>query len=107
MYLDNIGEIIALRELYIGTEKEPEKKIQILIGKPQPFPDSSGYYCPFQILGVGPEKIKYAAGIDAIQSLQLVMVMLGATLQFLDESLNRTLRWEGSSEGDFGFPTSV
>ena len=71
MYLDNIGEIIALRELYVEGQ-EPEREIQVLIGKPQPFPDSGGYYCPFQIVGVGPENIKYAAGVDAIQSLQLL-----------------------------------
>jgi len=107
MYLDNIGEVIAIRELYLTHEQEPERKIQVVIGKPQAFPDSGGYYCPFQIVGVGPEHIKYAAGVDGIQALQLVMVMLGATLKFLNEELNETLRWEGSSEGEFGFPTSI
>jgi hypothetical protein len=106
MYLDNIGEIIARRELHVGNPTEPQRKVQVLIGKPVAFPDSGGYYCPFQIVGVGAEQIKYAAGVDAIQSLQLVMLMLGATLQFLNEGLNGTLRWEGSSEGEFGFPTS-
>jgi hypothetical protein len=106
MYLDNLGEIIAERELYIGEEDAPEKRVQILVGTPQPFPDSSGYYCPFQIGGVGPEHIKYAAGIDAVQSLQLVMVMLGATLEFLNEELIGTLRWPGDSEGGFGFPNT-
>jgi hypothetical protein len=57
-------------------------------------------------VGVGPEHIKYAAGIDAIQSLQLVMLMVGATLGFINKELNGTLRWPGDSEGDFGFPNS-
>lgn len=107
MYLDSIGEIIAVRELYIRDEQEPKGKIRVSIGKPQQFPDSNNYYCPFQVAGAGSENIKYAAGVDAIQSLQMVMVMLGATLQFLNERLNGAVRWEGSEEGDLGFPTSV
>lgn len=107
MYLDELGEIIAVRELYIAEEREFERKIQVSIGKPQPFPDSDGYYCPFQIVGVGGEEIKYAAGVDAVQSLQLVMLIIGATLNFLSGQARGRLRWKGGSEGDLGFPTGV
>jgi hypothetical protein len=106
MYLDELGEIIAVRELYIVEERETDRKIRVTIGKPQPFPDS-GYYCPFQIAGIGGEEIKYAAGVDAVQSLQLVMLIIGATLNFLSGQGRGRLRWEGGSEGDLGFPTAV
>ena len=107
MYLDELGEIIAVRELYIVEERETERKIQVTIGKPQAFPDSGGYYCPFQITGIGGEEIKYAAGVDAMQSLQLVMIIIGATLQFFNGETGNRLHWEGGSEGDLGFPTTV
>ncbi len=107
MYLDSIEEIIAVRELYIGDEPTSARKVTVSIGKPQPFPDSQNYYCPFQIVGAGSENIKYAAGVDATQSLQLVMYILGTTLQFLNKGLNGALRWEGNSKGDLGFPTSL
>ena len=107
MYLDDIGEIIAVRELYIVEEGEANKKARVVVGKPRPFTDSESYYCPFQIVGVGGEEIKYAAGIDALQSLQLVMVMIGATLEYLNKQLDERLRWAGGSDGDFGFPTVV
>jgi hypothetical protein len=32
------------------------------------------------------------------------MVMIGATLLFLNEDLGGNLTWEGSSEGELGFP---
>ena len=107
MYLDDLGEIIAVRDLYIAEEGKADRKIQVSVGKPQSFADAGGYYCPFQIIGVGGEEIKYAAGVDAMQSLQLVMVIIGATLQHLNGEAGARLRWEGSGEGDLGFPTSV
>ena len=106
MYLDDIGDIIAVREFYLTENDEPNRIVKVSLGKPKAFPDSGGYYCPFQISGAGAENIKYAAGVDAIQALQLAMVMIGATLQFLNRELEGRLRWEGSSEGDFGFPSS-
>jgi hypothetical protein len=71
---------------------------------PRSFPDSTGYYCPFQIVGLGSAQIRYAAGIDAIQALQLVMSMIGVTLRFLSEEVAGRLQWEAGDEGDLGFP---
>lgn len=105
MYLHDIGDIIAVRELSLTENDKPGAIVKISLGKPRTFPDSEGYYCPFLIVGVGAENIKYAAGVDAIQSLQLAMVMIGATLKFLNEGLDGELRWEGGDEGDFGFPS--
>ena len=107
MYLDDLGEIIAVRELSMVEDGKADRKVEISIGKPHLSPDSGGYLCPFQIAGIGREEIKYAAGIDAIQALQLVMVMVGATLQFLNDQSGGRLRWEGGSEGDLGFPITV
>ena len=107
MYLKDIGEIIAVRELYIVEQGESDRKVEVRIGKPRLFEDSESYYCPFQIVGVGEEEIKYSAGIDAIQSLQLVMVMIGATLEYFNGELDGRLHWPGATEGKFGFPTGV
>jgi hypothetical protein len=107
MYLDDIDDIIAVREFYLTENDEPNRIVKLSVGKPKAFPNSEGYYCPFQILGAGAENIKYAAGVDAIQALQLAMVMIGATLSFLNEELDGRLRWEGGSEGDFGFPSTI
>ena len=107
MYLDKIGEVIAVRELYIADKQRQKKTIVVSLGKPQMFPDVHEHYCPFQISGVGAEKIKYASGIDAMQALQLALVMIGASLRFLNEKTGGNLKWEGGNEGDFGFPSEA
>jgi len=104
MKLDSVGDIVAIRELSLKGESGVSESVQILIGKPGPFPDSTGYYGPFQIVGLGSVEIHYAAGIDAIQALQLVMPMIGITLRFLNHKVGEGLRWEGGEESDFGFP---
>lgn len=104
MYLESLGDIVGVRKLYWVDEHEVSRSVQVLIGIPRPFPDSTGYYCPFQIVGLGSAEIRYAAGIDAIQALQLVMSMIGVTLRFLGEGIGGRLRWEAGDEGDLGFP---
>jgi hypothetical protein len=105
MYLTSLGDIVAVRELSLIDEQGINSKVQVLIGAPRCFPDSTDYYCPFQIVGLGDEEIRYAGGVDGIQALQLVMPMIGAILRFRSENVAITLRWEaGNSEGDFGFP---
>ena len=105
MYLNNLGEIIATRRL-INLEAS-DKEILVLLGKPKPSEDSLGYYCAFQILGIGEEKIKYAKGVDAIQAVQSAMLLIGTNLEFLNQQLGGKLRWEGATEGDLGFPSST
>jgi Domain of unknown function (DUF6968) len=107
MVLESVGQIIAIREFGAIDGSSLTSKVRVLIGKPEEFPEGPGYYCPFQISGVGPEDIKYAVGIDSVQALQLVMVMIGATLEFYNQELGGVLRWEGSSGGDFGFPSDT
>ena len=104
MYLNNLGDIVGVRELSLKGESGVSECVQILIGTPRPFPDSTGYYCPFQIVGLGSAEIKYAAGIDAIQTLQLVMPMIVITLRSLSEKIEGGLRWEAGEESDLGFP---
>lgn len=107
MVLDSLGEIIAIREFGAIDGSALTQKVRVLIGKPEQFPEGPGYYCPFQISGAGSEDIKYAVGIDAVQALQLAMVMIGATLDFRNQELGGILQWEGSSKGDLGFPSNT
>ena len=79
--------------------------VRVSIGKPQPFPENEGYYCPFLISGVGRERIKCVGGVDAIQSLQLAMQMIGADLEFLRREKQTKLEWKGDPDGGLGFPT--
>lgn len=101
MDLENVGTIVASRRLsIIGDDKE----IVVNVGMPQQFPNSSDCFVPFQVVGAGSERILCAAGIDGIQAIQQVMIVIGAKLQALNEQYGGRLRWEGDESGDLGFP---
>lgn len=100
MKIDRIETIIAIREFILTTGK----KVTVVIGKPEKFPDSDDYYCPYQITGIGNEKIRYAGGIDAVQALLLALNMIGADLYTSKEAKKGLLRWKGGDKGELGFP---
>lgn len=104
MNLASVGEVIATRKLYLVHDKESVKEILIFLGKPQPFQNSSDFYCPYQITGIGDEKVRYAGGVDEIQAIQLVLKMIGAELYTSEEAKFDKLRWLDKTDGDLGFP---
>jgi hypothetical protein len=104
MQLDSVGDVIATRGLFLANE--PSHKIVVKMGKPQPLPDALGddHFCPIQIVGLGSEKVKYAAGVDAFQSVELGLKMIGIELAVLNREHEGQLRWECNERGDLGFP---
>jgi hypothetical protein len=101
---NSLGEIIAERKFVMRSDSGAAREILVLMGKPQPFPDSPDYYCPCQIKGVGSEKIKYVGGIDAFQALNCALQALGAELQFLNQESNGKITWDADKSGSLGFP---
>ncbi len=100
MEIDNLGIIIAKRELLLADGK----RVFVLIGRPEKFPDSDDYYCPFQITGIGNEKIKCVGGIDSIQALLLALNMVGIDLYTSSGAKAGYLRWVAGEKGELGFP---
>jgi len=98
---NEIKEVIAERHLYL--DGQPGITIRVLLGKPQ---GTAGLMlCPYQIVGIRDEKVRCAGGVDAFQSLQLAMEMIGSELYFkLNRRHDGTLRWEAGEKGDLGFP---
>lgn len=83
MKLDNVGVVIASRELIL----DGNRKVQVLIGKPMPLPDGNydGSYCPHQTIGVRSGRVRCAYGVDAVQALTLALSMVGAELYTSEE----------------------
>ena len=100
MKLDSVGTIIALRELVLVDAK----KVTVIIGKPEKFPNSDDYYCPYQIVGIGNGRVLHAGGIDSIQAILLALKMIGADLYTSEAAKAGSLRWKGGEKGDLGFP---
>jgi hypothetical protein len=105
MKIDDIGEVIAVRKLLLRRGDIGKRTVVVKLGMPRQFPDSTDYYAPFQITGIGSGKPKYAGGIDAFQAIQLALKMIGAYLSAATSESSADLSWEGGDKGDLGFPT--
>lgn len=99
-----IGEIIATRQLYYFDETNQKKAISVVVGKPQPSPDSLEFQCPFQLIGIGSQDTQTARGHDSIQALQSALILVAANLNHLNNQLGQRLIWDGGAKGDLGFP---
>jgi hypothetical protein len=102
MKLSNVGQTLGTRTL----ELDGGRTVSVIIGVPQRYPEGAeDYFCPYQIVGIGDERVRCASGIDALQALTLTLKMIGADLYATPEAKNGTLSWVGQSvKGDLGFP---
>jgi len=98
----DLGTIIAKRDLRYSDPESGSRAVQVLLGTPQELSLGREWCCPWRIIGIGDEKVRAAYGVDAFQCLQLVMIMIGATLYARAGDETR-LSWEGKP-GDVGFP---
>ena len=92
-------EVIAERSLTFDSDGV-EKPVRVQIGRP--YAESDGaYFCPYRVVGLASEGTRRAGGVDAIQALQLALVMIGAELS----TSSKSLKWDG--ESSTGFPAST
>jgi RHS repeat-associated protein len=100
MELIDIGDLIAERRFHLLDR--PGFQVSLLIGRPRPVAGGDDWCCPYQIVGVGDEVVRAAMGVDALQSLQLVITK--AVPAWLTKTLaeNPGLRWEDAEPGDLG-----
>ena len=96
----DLGPVIAERRLRVTGR--PELEVRIKIGVPRPYPDQRDYYCPYQVAGIGTEKVKFAGGVDALQALELAVWTLPTELDALRQDYPG-LGWLDAPEGDYGF----
>src|SRR5690348_6611220 len=91
-----LESVIAERELHslrLGRE------IKVRIGIPRKT-SHQDFITTYQIIGVGDEQVRFGAGLDAVQSLQLALKMIGADIAQLSKLYD--LRW--ADRDDAGFP---
>ena len=102
MRIDSIGEVIAVRRLFLLDE--PGREILVKMGAPQKTPGEEDFYCPFQITGIGDDRPEAFLGVDGFQAMQLAMRYIGLKLMRLNRKNGGQLRWECDELGGFGFP---
>jgi len=70
MQLKDVGMQIATRVLDVGG-----KRVTVVIGKPEKFPDAEDYYCPYRIVGLGNER-KPSSSLGKGANLPATLVFL-------------------------------
>ena len=99
--MNTLGEVVAVRCLSLVDE--PNREILVKMGR-QRTPGEEDYFCPFQISGMGDERIDAIFGIDAFQAMQLTLQFIGARLLILNQENGGRLRWVCDEKGGLGFP---
>jgi hypothetical protein len=94
-------DVIAERVL-TATIKDRSYDVLVRFWKPMPHPKGD-WACLYKFIGIGNEKLHYAAGIDAVQALQLAMFAVGAELNVL----RKDVRLAFLDENHLGFPGSL
>jgi len=101
MKLDSVGQVLARRIL----DSRDGRAVEVVMGIPQRFPDGhDDYFCAFQVIGMGDERIRYGAGVDPFQAVWLTLQMIGGFLYTSAEAKGGTLTWLG--QANLGFPVS-
>jgi len=103
MNFEGVGEIVASRQLYYFDEMNRKRTVSVFVGKPQPAIDAAGYLCLFQLIGIGNQETQAARGYDSLDALRSAIILAAASLNHLNDKLDRRLMWEGSDTGELGF----
>lgn len=112
MKLESVADVMAVRTYRLFDDSnriESSRGVVLRLGKPQRSPESTEfeeYYCPFQLIGVGDERVRYAAGVDAFQAIELALGLIGGLMGRMGEEHKGRLRWDYDDQGGFGFPQS-
>jgi hypothetical protein len=90
--------MIAERLLILRSPTGESEQLTVQIGAPHPSPDQTNWLCPYRIHCIGVRRVRFAAGVDAVQALDLVTQMIEADLFHLNHQYRGGLCWpDGTS----------
>jgi len=96
--IDELGDITLERTFESHDSSGKLGTVTLRIGIPYLFTESKTerkWRCPYQIIGIGPEKIKIAPGMDAIDALQLCLLFAETFLKEYARLDHVNLTWLG------------
>ncbi len=98
----NIEEILAER-VYRLSGSEEDLRLTIRIGIPRRTSDGQ-YECAAELQEPDRTTLRHMGGEDAIQAIQLAMVVLGVEMKHINEQIGGGLCWHEAGD-DLGLPT--
>lgn len=93
------GRVIAERKYRVGR-----RTVLLQVGTPHVAAWGGDHYCPFRVVNGRRVTVHRAFGLDAVQALQPVFLLIKAVL----ERISPKIAWDGASEpGDVGIDRLV
>jgi hypothetical protein len=97
-------EVIASRK-YLITSTKPPEYVTAKLGRPRLRVRDGLYECAAEIDEGGRVWVRYLTGSDALEALQLALIILGTDLKHTNEQLGDALCWSSGQRRDLGLPT--
>ncbi|MGO9094094.1 MAG: DUF6968 family protein [Bryobacteraceae bacterium] len=72
---------IANRKLRFVASHGTKSDVTVYLEKPVPVSDSADCHCTYRIVGPSGTVVNYATGVDALQAIQLAIVMIETELE--------------------------
>ena len=91
--IENVGKIIASRELIFVSSDGSKEEAFLRVGMPYEYTKSLDWCCPYELGTASEKKIFGMIGIDALQALELTMKTLSVEIE----------HWERKKKGKFHF----
>ncbi len=95
-----ITDVVAEREFQLVNTEGTTKTVRVLFGRPEPDAAHRTSLCPYQVLGLGKEKLRKIGGADSVQALLLAIEAAAHEIKALVGE--NTLRWMDISFYPYG-----
>ena len=100
-----LGEVIAEREFDVHDADGKVSHAILRMGKPQQKAPND-WYCPFQITGIGDEKVDAGPGIDSLHALLMGLQMARMFLGYFAKHERKKVTWLDSDDLGFSIKSS-
>jgi hypothetical protein len=98
------SEIIVSRQ-YVIEGSDPIEVVTVKIGKPVLRASDGMYECATEIRENGQTWVRRLNGVDALEALQLALILVGTDLNYLSQQPSVRLSWLEGRRRDLALPT--
>jgi hypothetical protein len=97
------SEVIAARQ-YLIRGSEPSAVVTVRLGVPKKRADGL-YECAVELTDPCGTMLRFPCGVDALEVLQLALILIGTDLKHINEQVDGALFWVEGNRQDLGVPT--
>jgi hypothetical protein len=96
-------DAIATRR-YVIRGSDPSAMVTVRLGVPMRRADGL-YECAVELTDPSGTMLRFPCGVDAMEALQLALILIGTDLKHINEQVDGALFWVEGNREDLGVPT--